>query len=208
MRAAALRGLLAFEWRFHTRQLSFAAAVAVLSLASLALVGTGYGPRELAINSPYVVTQSVGLLSLLAAFPLMVFCANAALRETEHRMSEIVFATPIGKWTFLLSRYAGALMAACTAYGIAMLVLLIAPLVIAVDPERLAPVRVASYAWAALVVLLPNLLLMSALLFAIALRTRSSFATYVGGMFIYAMYLLGSALGNSPLMAQSVAPSD
>src|SRR4051812_42809795 len=94
-------GLLSFEWRYHTRQLTFAAAAVAMAGMSALLIGTGYGPDAVAINSPYVVMQSAGLLSLAAVLVVTIFCANAALRDVEHGMTEIVFATPVGKPRYL-----------------------------------------------------------------------------------------------------------
>jgi ABC-2 type transport system permease protein len=200
-----LSGILRFEWRYHTRQITFAAVVAVLALLSVTLVGTGYGPEGVNINSPYIVMQSLGLLSLAAVFVLTIFCANAALRDVEHGMTEIVFTTPIGKPRYLFGRFAGALLAGVTVMAIAAVVLMLAPLVMKVEPGRLGAVRPIAYVWALLVLVLPNLVLVGALLFAVATLTRNTLATYVGGVAIYALYMVCALLIDSPLMA-GVAP--
>src|SRR5687767_6132601 len=179
-----LPGILRFEWRYHTRRVTFAAMAVALALASAMLVGTGYGPAAVDINAPYVVTQSLGLLSLLAVFVLTIFCANAALRDAEHGMTEIVFATPVGKPRYLLGRFAGALLAATTVMAVAALALMLAPLALPVDPARLGPVRPGAYVWALLVLVLPNLALVGALLYAVATVARSTLATYVAGVAI------------------------
>jgi ABC-2 type transport system permease protein len=202
-----LLGILRFEWRYHTRQYTFAAATAALALVALTLVGTGYGPAGVNVNSPYTVMQSLGLVSLLGVFVLTIFCANAALRDVEHGMTELVFSRPVGKPRYLLGRFAGALLAATTAMTIAALVLMLAPLVMDVEPGRLGPVQPLAYAWAMLVLVLPNLLLAGALLFAVAVLTRSTLATYVGGVAIYALYLVCALMVDSPLMAGAAPPT-
>src|SRR5687767_10657056 len=189
-----LPGILRFEWRYHTRRVTFAAMAVALALASAMLVGTGYGPAAVDINAPYVVMQSLGLLSLAAVFVLTIFCANAALRDVEHGMTEIIFATPVGKPRYLFGRFGGALLAAMTVMAIAALALMIAPLVISIEAERLGAVRPAAYGWAMLVLVIPNLVLVGALLFATATLTRSALATYVGGVAIYALYLVTALL--------------
>jgi ABC-2 type transport system permease protein len=202
-----LLGILRFEWRYHTRQYTFAAAALALALVAVALVGTGYGPAGVNVNSPYTVMQSLGLVSLLGVFVLTIFCANAALRDVEHGMTELVFSRPVGKPRYLLGRFAGALLAAATAMALAALVLMLAPLVLPVQPERLGAVRPLAYAWAMLVLVLPNLVLAGALLFAVATLTRSTLATYVGGVAIYALYLVCALLVDSPLMAGAAPPT-
>src|SRR5207253_6043189 len=154
-----LAGILAFEWRYHTRRLTFAATALALAGGSAVLVANGYGPPGVAVNAPYVVTQSLGLLSLFSVFVLTIFCADAALRDAEHGMTELVFSRPVGKPRYLLGRFAGALLAALTVMALAALVLMLAPLVLPVDPARLGAVRPVAYLWALAVLVLPNLLL-------------------------------------------------
>lgn len=202
-----LPGLLRFEWRYHTRRATFLVAALALMGCGLALVGTGYGPANVHVNSPYVVAQSLGVLSLLGVFVLTIFCAPAALRDTEHGMTGIVFATPVGKPRYLLGRLAGALLAGTAVLTLAALALLLAPWLLPVAPERLGAVQPLAYLWALLVLVVPNLLLVGVLLFGVATLTRSTLATYVGAVAIYALYLVTALLVDSPLMAGTAPPT-
>lgn len=194
-------GILAFEWRYHTRQLTF--VIIGLVFAGLAgfFVATGYGPPNVHVNSPYVIAQSMGLLSLFSVFFLTIFCATAALRDRESGMAEIIFSTPVGKWRYLTGRFVGAMLAATTVMAIAALVLMFAALLLHVEPERMGPIQPLAYVWALLVLVLPNLLLVGAILFSIAVLSRSTLATYIGALGIYAAYLVTALLVDSPLMA-------
>ncbi|WP_164020412.1 ABC transporter permease/M1 family aminopeptidase [Pyxidicoccus trucidator] len=193
--------VLRFEWRYQTRQVAFYVAVAAFLGLAFLFVGTGYGPDNVHINSPHSVMQSMGLLSLFSIFALSLFCANAALRDSEHKMEELVYATSIGKPMYLFARFAGALLAALTVFAVTALGLMLAPRVMAVDPERLGSTEVLRYVWALAVMVLPNLLFAASLLFAISVLTRSALASYIGAVFLYALYFVGSMLGDSPLMA-------
>lgn len=193
--------VLRFEWRYQTRQVGFFVAVAAFVGLAFVFVGTGYGPDNVHINSPYSVMQSLGLLSLFSVFVLGLFCANAALRDSEHKMEELVFATSISKPTYLAGRFIGALLAALTVFAVATLGLMVAPHVVAVEPERLGDTEVLRYVWALAVMVLPNLLFAASLLFAVSVLTRSALASYIGAVFLYALYFVGSLLGDSPLMA-------
>lgn len=200
-------GLLRFEWRYHTRQVTFYAASAAVAAGAFQLVVSGYGPPNVNINSPYVATQALGLVSLMCVFVLTIFCANAALRDSEHGMSELVFVTPIGKPRYIVSRFLGALLASITVMTIAALLMMAAPLMPGVDPTRVGSVQPLTYAWAMLVMVMPNLILIAALLFAVAVMSRSTLATYVGAVAIYALYLVCSLLVESPLMAGAAPPT-
>jgi len=195
------RSVLAFEWRYQARQPLFAASVVALAGLAAVLVSTTFGPSSLTVTSAYVVTQSLGLLSLMAVFVLTLFTANAALRDTEHGMSELIFATPLTKRDWFLGRYLGSVFAAATVMAVATLTLVIAPSLVTIDTARVGPVQPAVYFWAFLVIVLPNLLFAGAVLFAIAALTRSAAATYVGGVALYAAYWMVAFLVDSPLMA-------
>jgi len=197
----AVRGILNFEWRYQTRQISFAAAALAFVLGSITLIGTGYAPAGVNLNSPYAITQSLGLLCLFSVFCLTFFCVNAGLRDFESGMTEIIYSTPIGKAQYLGARFGGAMLAAIAVMVIATLVLMAGPFLLHIDPSLIGPVHPWAYMWALLVIVVPNLILVGTLIFTIALLTRSTLATYIGGVGIYALYWVCALLVQSPLMA-------
>jgi ABC-2 type transport system permease protein len=194
-------GLFRFEWRHHTRQLTFAAAVVGLAAFALLLVDTGFGPQGVHVNAPYMAMYSLGLFTLIATFVVTIFCAGAALRDVEHGMTELIFSTPVGPTRFLAVRFAGLFAAVTVAMLVTALALILAPYVVPLAPEEVGPFRPGSFAWAFVVLVLPNLFLLTALLFAVAILTRSTVATYVGGVGVYCLYWVTAALIDSPLMA-------
>ena len=198
------RDIVAFEWRYHTRQISFLGACLLFLLFGFVLSATGFGPDNLHINSPFIVAESIGLLSLMSVFVLAVFSANAIVRDREHRMEEIVFSTAVEKRDFLLGRFAGSFLAAFTAFAVSAVGMIAGTFLIRHDTSRIAPFAIGAYLWALLVMALPNLLLAAVLLFAIATLTRSLLASSVGAVLIYVLYFVVSAWTNSPLMASSV----
>ncbi|HVG44341.1 MAG TPA: hypothetical protein VM890_06400, partial [Longimicrobium sp.] len=162
-----LRELIRFEWRYHTRQIAFAVGVALFLGLGWALPVLGYGPSGAHLNSPFVVMQSVGLLSLLSIFVLTVFCANAVSRDAEHGMKEIVYATSVGKFRYLAARFAGAMAAAVAAFSFTLAGLFLSPMLASLDPAKLGEPNPLAYLWALLVMALPNLLFAGAVVFAV-----------------------------------------
>lgn len=200
-----LKDLIRFEWRYHTRQISFVAAAALLFFFGFALTATGFGPANVHVDSPYSIVQSVGVLSLMAVFILAVFCANAVVRDRENRMEEIVYSTSVDKFPFLFSRFFGSFLAAFTAFSASALGMFAARFLPNHDPLRVGDLDPQHYLGALLIMGLPNLFVAAVLIFAIATLTRSALASYVGSVFIYVLYFVVSALTNSPLMAATVA---
>ncbi|HJQ39675.1 MAG TPA: M1 family aminopeptidase [Thermoanaerobaculia bacterium] len=197
-----LNEILRFEWRYHTRQVSFLAAVLLFFCFGFALTATGFGPNNVNIDSPYSITQSIGVLSLMSLFVLAAFCSNAVVRDREYRMEEIVFSTPVAKLPFLLGRFGGAFFAAFTAFSAAALGMIAARFLPWHD--RVGPFDLFAYVRALLVVALPNILFAAVVLFAIATLTRSVLASYAGSVFLYVLYFIAAAMTNSPMMAGSV----
>ena len=196
-----LRDVIRFEWRYHTRQIAFPVGVLFFLGMGFALPASGYGPTGTNLNSPFVVMQSVGLLSLLMIFVLAVFCANAVSRDAESGMREIVFATPIGKLRYLAARFAGALFASLAIFSVTIVGLYVSPMVARMDPTRVGTVVPLAYLWALLVMALPNILFAAAVIFAIAVLGRSVLASYVGSVFLYMLYMVVGMMIGSPLFA-------
>ena len=203
-----LKDILRFEWRYHTRQVSFIAAAALFFLFGFFVTASGFGPDNVNINSPYSIAQSIGLLSLLSVFILANFCANAVVRDRETRMEEIVFTTSVDKLPFLAGRFTGSFLAAVTAFSISALGMLVARFMPWHDPDLLGAVHPTHYLWALLVIAVPNMLFAAVVLFALSTVTRSVLASYAGSVLLYVLYFVASALTNSPLMASSVPGVD
>ncbi|MEA2239849.1 MAG: type transport system permease protein [Thermoanaerobaculia bacterium] len=192
-----------FEWRYHTRQISFAAATLLFFGFGFALTAAGFGPANVNVNSPYDIAQTLGTISLAGVFAMAVFCANAVVRDREYQLEEIVFSTSVGKFHCLFGRFAGSFLAAFTAFSASALGMMIAALIPFQDHARIGPFSVAPYLWALLVIVLPGMLVAGVTLFGIATLTRSMIASVVGAVAIYVFYFVAAAFTNSPLMAGS-----
>lgn len=196
--------IIRFEWRYHTRQFSFAAGAAIFAALGFVLT-VGLGQQDVRANSPYLIVEVAALLSLMSIFPLTVFSASAILRDREYAMEEIVFSTAVGKGRFLLGRFSGAVLASLTLMLFAMAGMIAAPLSGVIDPERVGPLILVHYLQAFAFVMLPDILFTATVVFAIAALTRSAPASYVGSVVLYALYFVAAALTNSPLMAASTS---
>ena len=193
-----LSALLKFELLYHARQLSFKiAAVLFFALGVLFTFGS-FGGEEVHKNSPYVITVTVGLLSLCCIFAATLFCANVVLRDTAYRMEAVLFATSLKRRHYFIVRFLGLLavtfvMLCCAALGIAIGA--------AGEPGAF---HLFSFCQPLLIFGLPNVLFSSSLLFCTAILTRSARAIYVAGLLLYILYLVAAIAGNSPMMAASV----
>lgn len=198
-----LREIVAFEGRYHSRQVAFLAASLLFLLLGFALSVTQFGPDNVAVNSPYLVMEGFGLLSLVALIAAGIFTANAVLRDDDYQMSEIVHTTPVGQFRYVFGRFAGAFLATLTAVTFSGLGMAAGAFMPWLWPERVAAMDARPYLAAFGVITLPNVLFVTALLFAVAVLTRNTIATYVAAVALYVLYFVCAALTDSPLMAGS-----
>lgn len=203
-----LRAVIAFEWRHQVRQPAFAAGALALGGFAAVMVATGYGPAAAGINSPYVVMLSLGLLSLMATFVVTFFAAAAALRDREHRMHELLFATPLTIGDWYLGRWLGVLAASLAVTAVAAVVLMAGPFVLGVDPERVGALRAPAYLHAMALMVIPNLVLVSSVLFVAAARSQSAIVTYLGGVAIWAAFWVTALVVDSPILAGAAPAKD
>lgn len=198
-----LKDVIRFEWRYHTRQVSFIAAALFFAGFGFALTATGFGPANVHVNSPYDIAQTMGLISLAAVFAIAIFCANSVVRDREHQFEEIVFSTSVEKFPYLFGRFAGSFLAAFTVFSATAVGMMIASLLPLHDASRVGPFSIIPYFWTLLVLVLPGMLVAGVTLFGIATLTRSVLASVVGAVAIYVFYFGAAAFTNSPLMAAS-----
>ena len=134
-----LTDVIRFEWRYHTRQVSFIAAALFFAGFGFALTATGFGPANVHINSPYDIAQTLGLISLAAVFAIAIFCANSVVRDREHHFEEIVFCTSVEKFPYLFGRFAGSFLAAFTVFSATAIGMMLAALLPLHDASRVGP---------------------------------------------------------------------
>ena len=198
-----LREIVRFEWRYHSRQVAFIAASLLFVLFGFALSATRFGPANVAVNSPYLVMEAFGLLSLVALFVAGIFASSAVLRDDDYKMSEIVHTTPVGRLPFLLGRFGGAFLATLTTVAFSALGMAVGALMPWLEPERVVAMDARPYLAAFGVITVPNVLFATALLFAVAVLTRNAIATHAAAVVLYVLYFVSAALTDSPLMAAS-----
>jgi ABC-type transport system involved in multi-copper enzyme maturation permease subunit len=175
--------------------------VSVLCFMAFMMARTGFQANGLPVNAPYPVMQSFGLLSLWMLFTQTIFTVNGVLRDDEHRMRELVLSRPVGRAQLVVTRYLGLVLAGFTAFSLAAGLLMVIPLVMPSPGDPVAPLRVASYLSPLFTLILPTLLFVSAVLALIAGVARTAIATYVGGIVLFALYMVTALLVDSPMFA-------
>jgi hypothetical protein len=194
-----LKAILGFELRQQFGNPVFWVVAVVFALlgfgaSSSDAVQLGGSIGNVMRNAPSVIVGFANFFTVLSMFLVTIFIGASALRDFENRTAELFFATPMKKRDYLAGRFAGGYLAATVVVLFALLGIFIGYGMPWVDAARIGPHSPAPYAWALFVVILPNLLFIGALLFGLAVATRSMLATYIGVIAFFALNLVTGVL--------------
>ncbi|MET0330608.1 MAG: M1 family aminopeptidase [Dyella sp.] len=190
-----LRFELRQQWRAPLAWIIAAAFAALaFALASSDVISIGGASGNVLRNAPLVIARLLASLTAPSMLLVTVFVAGAVLRDFEQRTAELMFSTPVSRGAYLGGRFAAG-------YLTALVVLLLCALAIAlgnampwIDPLRLGPGEWRGYAWGLGVLVIPDMLFVAALLFALACATRSLLATYLGVIAFFVLHAVAGLL--------------
>ena len=194
------RKLLQFEWHYHTRSVLFYATFTVFFLLGLLVSKGGFGFANAYRNSPYLISYIVGFMSMVLIFSMTIFVAQTQLRDKETKFDAIIYATPITKWNYLGTQFLSVFLVGSISFLLFIIGLMVGVQFVSPD-EELGPFSILNYSVPALVFAIPNAFLIASLLTSLAWVSRSKLIIYVGGLFIYILYVIGSIFSNSPVFA-------
>ncbi len=150
--------------------------------------GTG---GKVNINSPWSLAM---LMTLIASFTVVVNAAiagRATHQDIDANTTPLLFTRPITRAEYLGGRFLGALgvmLVLSLGIGLGAWLASILPWMPA---SRVGPQRLAAYAVPYLLVLIPDILLMASVFFALAVLTRRMLPVYVGAVVALLGYLIG-----------------
>ncbi|MGV8931343.1 MAG: M1 family aminopeptidase [Luteimonas sp.] len=194
-----VRHLLGFELGQLLRNGVFWIVVVVYALIGFGTmasdsVSIGGGVGNTMRNAPAVVISILGSFSVISVLLATIFVAGIAIRDFEQRTAELFFATPMKKRDYLLGRFGGGLLATCAIMLAMALGLYIGSLMPWLDASRLGATPWSAYAWAFAVLVIPNLLFVSAFMFLLATLTRSMLYTYLGVIVFFVLWTVSGSL--------------
>lgn len=187
------REIYLFELRLRLRQPLFYIFAALFFLMVFGAVSSdsvqiGGGIGNVDRNAPYVVVQILSMMSAIVLLAVTAYCATAVNRDQEQGIQELFFSTPLSGRAYLLGRFAGSITAAFLTSLFMVLAFVVASQMPWQDPERIQSFNAMPYLFALGVYMLPNLLLVGAVLFTIAALTRRVLYAYIGLIGIFTLF--------------------
>ncbi|SHH58072.1 ABC transporter permease/M1 family aminopeptidase [Flavobacterium johnsoniae] len=199
-----LSKLIQFEWHNNTRSWTFYATFIIyLVLGFFVSAFANFSFSGAYKNSPFVLTYAIGLISLMTIFSITLQVAQHFLKEYETKFDSIIFSTPISKFYFLGSKFITAFVIAISSFGMFIIGMIIGHQMSWIPKSEIGPFEILNYLWPYFVIVIPNILLCLSILATLAWLTRNKLFIYVGGLFIYILYIAGSIFSNSPLFANA-----
>ncbi|HWU78064.1 MAG TPA: M1 family aminopeptidase [Rhodanobacter sp.] len=201
--------ILCFELRQQVRSpLFWVITVALGALAFVAtssdMTATGGAIGNIHRNAPCVMINMLAIFSSLGLFVVPVFVGSAALRDFSAGTAELMFSTPVRHRAYLGGRFlAGWLVSVWVLIAVAT-GLWLGSLMPWLDATRLGPTPWAAYGWALGILVLPNLLVLGALVFLLATLTRSILGAWTGVIAFFVLRMIaGIALGGGNIAHQT-----
>lgn len=197
--------LLQFEWKYLTRQIVFHVFVAILLLIGIASFidlpsGIVYA------NAPYRISFFIGIISIGSVFPILFFTIKMLLRDRTHKFEDLIFGTPLLKWYYFFSKFVSVFVATTLVMSSSILGFYLGQFF---DEGylNLGTSSLRFYFWPWLLILFPNIFVGTTVIFSITLLTRRIVHTYAAGIFLLALFWIGSFYINSPLTGGRVLAS-
>ena len=201
------KNLLQFEFFYQGKQRALLLLTLVFFVYGYAMGSMGQGPANIDFNAPYQISYYTSLMTLGGIFIVMFFSISATIRDKQNAFESIIYSTPIQKHHYFFSRFLGVFLFGVIAFSPFFIGYFSGIHSADLEPERIANFQFSSYFFPWMVFVVPNIFICAVLLFSIALLSKNNIATYVGGIALYAFYMLSSLALNSPLMAASSPPT-
>jgi ABC-2 type transport system permease protein len=130
-------------------------------------------------NAPALVFVFTAVFSIIGLFVVTAFVTNSVLRDFEQGTYPFFFTRPIRKFDYLIGRFAGSMTVSAGLFLAIAFGMFTAQFVPGQELANIGPYRVWPYITSFAVIALPNLLVMGACLFAIAIWKRKAIWTYL-----------------------------
>lgn len=197
------RTFLGFELRYWLKGVMVYIFLIIISSLILGATSTdniivGAALENTYRNAPFVIQNFYGIMAILTCLMTTAFVNDAASRDFAHNTNQLIFTKPLNKFQFLMGRFWGSvLIAIIPMLGVSIGVLISPVMPWNDDPSRFGPVYLNAHLWSILVFAIPNTIFISAIIFAIAVWLRSTFASFIGVIVLLTFWgITQSLLGN------------
>ena len=187
-----------FKQLVKTRQfVGFVVFYAALAFTAVVTdVSSVGGAGNVSFNAPVNLATFNFTQTIFAVFLIAVMLAPSVSRDFELDTWQLVFTKPVPRHSYLLGKFIGSLSAVVLCVTLAYLVQVLT-IHSSFAPGNVNPFSFWDYLSQLLLLTLPNLLMMSAVLFSVSTLTRGSLYAYVFVVLLFVFYVMSTMLVSS-----------
>ena len=191
-----------FKQQVKSRQFwGFAVFFTALAVVQVILDASAIGGAgNIGINAPVNLANRLYTTTIIASFLIAVILAPSVSRDFELNTWQLIYSTPISRYKYLLGKFVGSLCAVYFCFSFAFLAQILvihSPLA----PGEVNPFNLDHYLFTLLILVLPNLFIMSVLLFTVSTVTRKNLYAYVFVVLLYVFFAVSSSLTSSQMFS-------
>ena len=153
-------------------------------------VTVGQDMGNVNINSPFAIMTYSAMLSLLSIVMTTAFVNRSALKDFNCNFHSLLFSSPIHRFGYLMGRFSSSIVISSIALLGVLLALYVAPFFVSDETFKIGPHHLGAYVNSFLIFVVPNTILICAVIFSLATMFRSATATFVGAIGLLVAYLI------------------
>lgn len=162
--------------------------------------GIGEGMDQLAINAPYRISYFLTLTSVILAFAVALIAVAVILKDKEHQFDQLVSAAIAYSDLLLIkSRSCAILVLSCICSIALVLGMLVAIGLADIAPARLQTLQFSHFVWPWLIIVLPNILIVTAISIFATLKWRTAKVTYISSLVLVMLLGIAMIVINAPI---------
>ncbi len=211
--------ILLFELRQRLARLSTGIYFLVLGALSLlfmlasggafASVSVDFGTGgKVLVNSPYALMEIIGYISIFGVVITAALAGQATCQDASSTSTSLLYSMPITKFEYLTGRFLGALAAQLVIFPSVGLGAWLAVRTHLLDATRVGPNHLAAFLLPYLILALPNILITTALFFAIAALGRRMLPVYIASVLLLIGYFVAGQLSSGIHVTRTAALLD
>jgi ABC-2 type transport system permease protein len=151
-----------------------------------------FGGDKIFLNGPYSLFESISAMSYLGLLIISAISGRVAYQDFDDQMHSFFFTSPISKRDYLAGRYVAAVIVLVVILAAAALGMWLATFLPNVDGQRLESNHFDWYVQPILIIIVPNVIIMSAIFFSMAALSRRILPVYMTSVLLLTGYLVAS----------------
>ncbi|MEN8194043.1 MAG: M1 family aminopeptidase [Bacteroidota bacterium] len=149
-------------------------------------------------NAPYVISFLTLIFTIFGLLSATAFYNRAALKDFDNGFNEILFSAPISKSGYFFGRFSSALLlSTMPLLGVFIGVYLasvISPVLDWTDADKYGDFYIETFVINYLLFILPNMFIVGSMIFALAIKWKSTSISFIGTLVIFVLYTISGTL--------------